>query len=630
MAIADMRVEVTRRPPPLAVERERAFNKARRHSVLVKTLRIALPLAAVAGVAFYALTLLVSWHLNAGRFKVESMHVTADDLTMKNPRYSDKTKDGGRYEVRAKRAIVEFNQKAPIKLIDVDGDMEQASGVVTKIKSKHGLYDNAKGELELYDGIEVDATNGLVARLSRATLYSKEHLVVSKHPVTASMPTGSVKAASMSMKTDTREAKFRGAVEVRLKQTGQGVGFGRDARQPVDITAETLDIDDRPVGETARTAHFKGNVVAVQGETTLTTSDLHVKYEGKGAAELATAAPQPAQPGESGTRVSLLKARGGVVVVAGAERRVTSGIADFDAKAETALFVGNVVVNQGKNVLRGRRLAIDRKQNKSRLESPAEAGQAKGRVAATFYQSETKAAARQRNPADVAKETAFGAFRNDPTAPMEVEADTLDVDDRERTAIFRGLVKARQGEFTVDTAEMTAIYTGQAGLGLASPGEEAKGQAQAQLTRIEARKTVLIKSKDGQSASGESANFDVKANTVLLWGKVVVTRGKDIAEGPRLLIDLTSGLYRFEVDQDKETAAAQQASAPADPVRAEAVTGPALSSSPPETPTQRTCPPGKQCMLFYPKEAKERAKAGIKKLLPEGGEPIPSPVQQGN
>ena len=134
--------------------------------------------------------------MGPGRLKIGEMEVTADDLTMKNATYFGLTKDGGRYEVRAKKAIVEFNKEAPIKLIDIDGDLLQANDVTTKLKAKHGLLDNAKSELELYDGIEIDASNGMKARMSRAMVYSKEHRIVSKHPVDLTMPTGRVQGAT--------------------------------------------------------------------------------------------------------------------------------------------------------------------------------------------------------------------------------------------------------------------------------------------------------------------------------------------------------------------------------------------------------------------------------------------------
>jgi lipopolysaccharide transport protein LptA len=604
---------------PATGERTRAFRKARQHSLLVGTLRVALPIGAVGVAAFYALTLGMSWKLGAGRLNVGDVQLTADDLTMKNPSYFGVTKDGGRYEVRAKKAIVEYNRDAPIKLIDIDGDLVQVNNVVTKLKAKHGLFDNAKSELELYDGIDIEGSNGLRARLSRAMIYSKEHRVVSKHPVDVVMSTGRVQGSSMAMRTDTKETTFVGDVRVHLAasaQAGQTTAvtpaFGRDARQPVDVTSDQLYVND-----TAKTALFTGNVVAMQGDSTLRTPELHVAYEGKAAAELASTGPQ--QPGE-GTRLSRLVAKNGAVVMIGTDRRVTSDEAQFDAKADTALFLGSVLVNQLRNVLQGGRLLVDRKTGKSRLESPAEGDQPAGRIAATFYQNEGKAGAQPKpKPKSQAADAAaavqgsvFGAFKTDPNAPIDVEADTLDVHDQAKQAIFRGNVKSQQGDFVVRTVEMTVFYTGQAGFGMPSAGDETAGKSSSQLTRVEARQKVLIISKDGQTATGDWAIFDVKANTVLLGDHVVVSRGKDVAEGPRLKIDLTTGMYRFELESEAAAPQAPAASA-SPPLVAPGPTGAPVAMSP----AGRACPPGKQCLLFYPKEAQDKAKSAVKKVLPD-------------
>ncbi len=580
------------------VDGARAFAIARRHSRLVRLLRIALPLAAAGILAAYALILTVTWHLSAGRLKVAGVQVTADDLTMKDPVYFGVNKDGGRYRVQAKRAVVGLNQNAPIKLIDINGELMQSGNAVTKLKAKHGLFDNPKGELELFDGIEIDGSNGLAARLSRAMIYSKESRIISKHPVVASTATGSVQASAMTMHTKTKAVAFRGEVSVRMLPGAQGpVALGKDPRQPVDIYSDELDIDDAQ-----KTAHFRSKVVATQGDTTLKTPYLFVKYEGKAAAGLTSAAPQAAEQGSS--RVTFRWARNGVEVVAGTDRRITSDLADFDAKAETALFVGKVHITQDKNVLNGARLFVDRKAGKSRLETPAEGGQPAGRITASFYQSEAKVGTRPKAKAATTPELPgmLGSFKSDPSAPMEIEADTLDVHDANKKAIFNGNVWAHQGGMVIRGEELVAIYTGQSGLSLTNSGDDPGSKTgAAQIVRVEAKRQVLITSKDGQSASADWANFDVKANTALLGGNVVVMRGKDMAEGPRLKIDLTTGMYRFELEGD----------APAAPGKAPAV--PATSSSPPGSPDIRTCPPGKQCMLFYPKEAKEKAKEFLKK-----------------
>jgi lipopolysaccharide transport protein LptA/LPS export ABC transporter protein LptC len=600
-----------RRERPESITRERAFRRARRHSRLVKSLRVALPVSAVLLSVYYALTVGASWQLGGGRLKVDEVRLTADDLTMKNPKYFGLTKDGGSYEVRAAKAILEFNKDAPIKLLDIDGDLYQPNNVVTKLKAARGTLDNAKSELELYDGIEIDASNGMKARLSRAKVFSKEHRVVSKEPVDLMMPTGRVQGATLTLRTDTREATFVGDVRAHLAPATQegkprpaNTAFGRDSNQPVDVTSEQLYVND-----TAKTALFMGKVVAAQGDATLKTAELHIAYEGA-ATDLAGAA-QP-QPGEA-ARLSRLVAKDGAVITMGTDRRITSDGAEFDAKAETALFVGNVLINQQRNVLQGKRLFVDRKTGKSRLETPGESDQPAGRIAATFYQADAKSGpqAKGKRASSAAapglQDGLLGTFKTDPNAPMDIEADTLDVDDNEKRAVFHGNVKSQQGDIVIRTIELIAFYSGQGALGLAG-GEEAAGKAQSQLTRIEAKQRVLIASKDGQSATGDWATFDTKSNTVLLGDSVTVSRGKDVVQGSRLKIDLTSGMYRFE--QEEQPAA-------------QAV--PATSASPPLTPADpagRTCPPGKQCLLLYPKEAMEKAKEEAAKRAPGAAKAI--------
>ena len=102
-----------------------------------------------------------------------------------------------------------------------------------------------------------------------------------------------------------------------------------------------------------------------------------------------------------------------------------------------------------------------------------------------------------------------------------------------------------------------------------------------------------------------------------MGGRVVVTRGKDVAEGPRLKIDLTTGMYRFEVENEAAGGAAPVVSAP--PLPSEA----AKTSA--DTTNKRACPAGKQCLLFYPKDTKDRAKEVGKKILPN----LPGKIGEG-
>jgi lipopolysaccharide export system protein LptA len=65
------------------------------------------------------------------------------------------------------------------------------------------------------------------------------------------------------------------------------------------------------------------------------------------------------------------------------------------------------------------------------------------------------------------------------------------------------------------------------------------------IKRIEAKGGVTVVQKE-QNAFGENATFNMRENVVTLTGNVVVTTGKDVLRGQRLVVDLTSGVSRMD------------------------------------------------------------------------------------
>lgn len=161
--------------------------------------------------------------------------------------------------------------------------------------------------------------------------------------------------------------------------------------------------------------------------------------------------------------------------------------------------------------------------------------------------------------AAAAKGGAVSVFKTDPTAPIDVEAGRLDVDDRSKQAVFKGDVRAVQGDFVVRTSEMRAFYTGAAGL--AEENTPADKKAPAEITRIEARGKVIVTSKNGQNATGDWADFDVKKNQVVLGGDVILTQEKNVVRGSKLTIDMLTGESVIHTDPG---AAWSATAAPAD------------------------------------------------------------------
>jgi lipopolysaccharide export system protein LptA len=377
-------------------------------------------------------------------------------------------------------------------------------------------------------------------------------------------------------------------------------------------------------------------VVAIQGETMLQTPSLKIKYEGKAAAALGVAgeADGPkdgAKAKQGGTRVTFLWARDGVEITSGNDRRIASDLADFDVAAETAVFDGNVEATQEKNLLKGGRLSIDRKAGKTRLETPDG-----GRILASFVPPAGSVPRPKRPTSGEAVQTGImGGFKADRSAPMAIEATLLELLEAANKAVFTGNVTARQGDMSLRTAQLTVFYAGKAGLGLTDAGAESaeapsgkgKGREKTEIVRMEARQSVIVSSAQ-QSATAQWADFDVKANTALLGGGVVLDKmvvdtedptkkRMNVVTGDRLRLDLTTGIYQVEADPGVQPAAAGLAPKSG---QAKASTqgppGPSVSAGTPEE-RAKACPPGRTCILAFPGQLKKKAIDAIKKKSPE-------------
>ena len=70
------------------------------------------------------------------------------------------------------------------------------------------------------------------------------------------------------------------------------------------------------------------------------------------------------------------------------------------------------------------------------------------------------------------------------------------------------------------------------------------------IRRLEARGNVVVTQKD-QVVTGETAVFDTKTNLVTMLGGVVLTQGKNVLRGDRLMVDMTTGVSRVESDSGR-------------------------------------------------------------------------------
>lgn len=115
---------------------------------------------------------------------------------------------------------------------------------------------------------------------------------------------------------------------------------------------------------------------------------------------------------------------------------------------------------------------------------------------------------------------------HDSNAPVDVEADRIEVQDRADRAVFSGNVHAKQGDLLMDAARVTVAYTGGAG--------------GTQIQRLDASGGVKVTSPT-ETATGQFAIYDLNRRLITMLGGVVLVRGDNRVSGGRLVMDLNSG-----------------------------------------------------------------------------------------
>ncbi len=158
--------------------------------------------------------------------------------------------------------------------------------------------------------------------------------------------------------------------------------------------------------------------------------------------------------------------------------------------------------------------------------------------------------------------SALGGLGGDSKEPIKIDADKLDVVDKENKAVFSGNVVAVQGETTVRCTVMTVLYEGRGGPGgtagrpatpapaaaptTPAPAAGAGGQGNdSSIKRILCKGPVTVVSKT-QAATSDNAEFDRARNLVIMTGNVALNDGPNVTRGQKLTYDTVTGVANVE------------------------------------------------------------------------------------
>jgi lipopolysaccharide export system protein LptC len=200
-----------------AEDRARAFRAARRHSIVVKVLKVLLPSAALVMVGLYFVPTRLSLEIDGATASLEGVSVESGNLKMVNPKLSGRHPDYGRYEIRADTALQNVETPQKVALDEVTGSLVSPEGDTTRLQALSGLFDTEARRLTFQEGVSIEGRAGLTVKMRTATVDFDEQLIVSKEPVSMQFRGSRIDADSVRLETGRARVLFSGDVKVRLE-----------------------------------------------------------------------------------------------------------------------------------------------------------------------------------------------------------------------------------------------------------------------------------------------------------------------------------------------------------------------------------------------------------------------------
>jgi uncharacterized caspase-like protein len=308
--------------------------------------------------------------------------VTDSKITMRSPRYTGVTADGGAYELTAEWMLQDLAKPNSLEFHQLRAKLELADKSVLEVSSGTGTAATGDGGftgVTLRQDVILRLSTGLELRMSDAVFDLRADAGRSEEAVAVRMPAGTINANRLAIDRKTESIHFGSGVKAVLtginlaagpsadtrniaaRDQNALFGFSQNRNKPLRIEAAELRVEDK-----TKTAIFSGNVELIQGDISMRAQELRMYYEGN--AQGATNILKTGWHTED-DQVKRFEARGSVVVTQ-QDQTVRAGAAMFDVPASTIRLTGNVEIAKGQNVRRADALTVNLSAGTSRLEVP--------------------------------------------------------------------------------------------------------------------------------------------------------------------------------------------------------------------------------------------------------------------
>lgn len=201
-----------------SADRSQAFRKARRHSAIVRGLKLGLPLASVLVAALYVLPSQFTYTIKDGEASVEAIDLSSGALKMVNPRIRGVHAKQGVYDIRADSGTQAASEPEVMTFDRINAEILSSQGEKTTLTAPTGIYHSKKEELVFNTGVTIGGDGGMSGTLKTAKAYMKENRLVSDDPVALAYHGHTITADSVTVHSDESRVVFTGNVKVHLER----------------------------------------------------------------------------------------------------------------------------------------------------------------------------------------------------------------------------------------------------------------------------------------------------------------------------------------------------------------------------------------------------------------------------
>jgi lipopolysaccharide export system protein LptC len=212
---------------------ERAFRAARRHSRVVRVLRIAIPVAVVLGLTGISLITYFNplRRLTTLPIDISDLVVSGTKVTMEQPRLSGFTRDARAYEFTADAAAQDLTKPDIIQLRNIHAKVEMQDKSTMEMTAVTGIYDTKGETLRLERNILLSSSTGYKGRLSEAMVDVRKGNVVSNQPVELEMLQGTLNANRLEIVDSGDLVRFLGGVSMVMMLNDTAVPKPKTGKQ---------------------------------------------------------------------------------------------------------------------------------------------------------------------------------------------------------------------------------------------------------------------------------------------------------------------------------------------------------------------------------------------------------------